>query len=293
MPLSQRLVLALLFLLVAVAAFSASQVPGLGANAILHPARRPVITEPPASCENALFDGGGVALRGWRCRASGARRGTVVSLHGVADNRTSATGIIDRFLTRGLDVVAYDSRAHGESNGDACTYGFFEKEDLRRVIDQLEPGPVVLIGTSLGGAVALQEAATDQRIAAIVAAETFSDLRTVVVDRAPFFLPHSAVDRALALAAERGHFDAAAVSPVIAAHTITAPVLLIHGAMDVDTPPEHSRRVFAALRGPKRFILVPDAAHNQSLAGHVWGDIDDWIDRALSSRRSGASIDSW
>jgi hypothetical protein len=32
-------------------------------------------------------------------------------------------------------VIAYDSRAHGESGGDACTYGFFEKEDLRRVLD--------------------------------------------------------------------------------------------------------------------------------------------------------------
>jgi pimeloyl-ACP methyl ester carboxylesterase len=284
---------AILFLLAAVAAFGASQVPSLGANAILHPARRPVATAPPSSCKNALFDGAGVTLRGWRCRASGARRGTVVSLHGVADNRTSATGIIDRFVTRGLDVVAYDSRAHGESGGEACTYGFFEKEDLRRVIDQLEPGPIVLIGTSLGGAVALQEAATDRRITAIVAAETFSDLRTVVADRAPSFLPDAAIDRALTVAAERGHFDTTRVSPVMAARTITAPVLLIHGAVDVDTPPEHSRRVFAALGGRKQFILVPDAAHNQSLAGDVWRDIDEWIDRALPPRPSGASIESW
>ena len=216
-----------------------------------------------------------------------------MSLHGVADNRTSATGIIDRFVTRGLDVVAYDSRAHGESGGEACTYGFFEKEDLRSVIDQLEPGPMVLIGTSLGGAVALQEAATDRRITAIVAAETFSDLRSVVIDRAPSFLPDAAVDRALTLAAERGHFDATSVSPVMAARTITAAVLLIHGAVDVDTPPEHSCRVFAALGGLKRFVLVPGAAHNQSLGGDVWRDIDEWIDLALRSQPPGASIHSW
>ena len=72
-------------------------------------------------------------------------------------------------------MIAYDSRAHGDSQGDACTYGFFEKEDLHRVIDTLGPGPVVLIGTSLGAAVALQEAADDRRVSAVVAAETFSD----------------------------------------------------------------------------------------------------------------------
>ena len=43
----------------------------------------------------------------------------------------------DHFLARGFDVVAYDSRAHGESEGDVCTYGFYEKEDLRRVLDRV------------------------------------------------------------------------------------------------------------------------------------------------------------
>jgi pimeloyl-ACP methyl ester carboxylesterase len=59
-------------------------------------------------------------------------------------------------------------------------------------------------------------------------------------------------------------------------------VLLIHGASDVDTPPDHSRRVLAALAGPKRLILVPGARHNESLRGDVWGEIDRWLNDALS-----------
>jgi len=111
-----------------IAAFGISQVPSLGANAIVHPTCCHVTVAPPTSRENALFDGAGVTLRGWRCHASGPRRRTVVSLHGVDDNRTSATGIIDRFVARGLDVIAVDSRARGESGGEACAYGSFEKE---------------------------------------------------------------------------------------------------------------------------------------------------------------------
>jgi len=86
--------------------------------------------------------------------------------------------------------------AHGESGGEACAYGFFEKEDLRRVLDTLDPGPIVLVGTSLGAAVALQEAAQDPRVTAVVAAETFSDLRTVATERAPFFFTSSIIERA-------------------------------------------------------------------------------------------------
>lgn len=262
-----------------------SHLPALGAGGLLHPARHRVLLRAPETCDDAIFAGVGVTLKGWRCHASGNRRGTVVYLHGVADNRTSAVGVIQRFGPRGFDVVAYDSRAHGESGGEACTYGFFEKQDLRRVLDTVEPGPIVLVGTSLGAAVALQEAAEDRRVSAVVAAETFSDLRTVAVERAPFFFTPAIINRAFQLAEQQGHFEVDAVSPAIAASEITVPVLLIHGEADTETPVEHSRRVFARLKGPKRLIVVPGARHNGSLRAKVWEEIERWIDTAL--RESG------
>ncbi len=212
-------------------------------------------------------------------------------LHGIADNRTSALGVIERFVPQGLDVIAYDSRAHGESDGDSCTYGFFEKQDLHRVVDTIDGGAIVLLGTSLGAAVALQEAADDQRIAAVVAVETFADLRTIAVERAPWFFTAPSIRKAFQLAAARGGFDVDAVSPERAASRITAPVLLVHGAGDVETPPEHSRRVFAALRGRKQLMLVPGAGHNQSLQPEVWPAIDNWVDAAVRRVRPGMTIE--
>jgi uncharacterized protein len=262
-----------------------SQLPSVGAAGLLHPARRRAVVEPPPGCRETTFSGVGVALRGWRCRPVGdARRGTVIYLHGVADNRASGAGVIERFSRRGFDVVAYDSRAHGESEGEVCTYGFFEKQDLGRVIDSIDHGPVVLIGTSLGAAVALQRTADDRRVSAVVAAETFTDLRTIASQRAPFFFTSSMLTQAFQLAEARGEFEVDAVSPVKAAAHITAPVLLIHGEQDADTSPEHSRRVYAALRGLKRLIIVPGAAHNESLRVEVWNQVDHWIDIALDHR---------
>jgi pimeloyl-ACP methyl ester carboxylesterase len=259
------------------------QLPAAGAGGLLHPSRRATTTPPPPTCRDVTFTGEGVRLAGWHCQASSARRGTLVYLHGIADNRASAAGVIERFGQRGFDVVAYDSRAHGNSEGEFCTYGFFEKQDLRRVLYTVGSGPIVLLGASLGAAVALQEAAGDSRVAAVIAAEAFSDLRTVATERAPFFFTAGILRRAFALAQERGHFQVDAVSPMAAAAGIEQPVLLIHGAADIDTSPDHSRRIFAALPGPKQLLLVPNAGHNESLRGDAWGQIERWLDDVLDS----------
>lgn len=269
----------------------AIQLPTIAAGLILHPLRRHVGVAPPDGCQEVTFKGDGVSLRGWQGKAVGTRRGTLIYLHGVADNRASGAGVIERFRKRGFDVVAYDSRAHGDSGGDVATYGFYEKEDLRRVLDGIDAGPVVLVGSSLGAAVALQAAAVDRRISAVVAAEVFSDLRTVVSERAPFFVSAGHVGKAIQLVEQKGEFRMDAVSPELAARTITVPVLLIHGADDSDTLPDHSRRVFAALGEPKRLILVPGAKHNQSLHGAVWEDIERWVDAVVGHSPDGQSVD--
>ena len=62
-----------------------------------------------------------------------------------------------------------------------------------------------------------------------------------------------------------------------AAH-ISVPVLLIHGERDDETPPAHSRRIFAALPQPKRrLVLVPGAGHGGALTADVWRQLDAWL----------------
>jgi alpha-beta hydrolase superfamily lysophospholipase len=234
--------------------------------------------------ENVTLTGdGGIRLQGWIFRSTAPRRrGTVIYLHGVSDSRGSSVGIARHLTARGFDVLAYDSRAHGQSGGDVCTYGFLEKRDLVRALDQLPGGaPFVLLGNSMGAAIALQAAAEEPRIAAVVAISTFSDLRTAASQRAPFFASRANIDEAFRLAEAQGHFKVDDASPVAAAPRIACPVLLIHGADDGETPPAHSHRVYQALREPKRLILVPGAKHGNVLRPAVWNDIDAWLDSAL------------
>jgi pimeloyl-ACP methyl ester carboxylesterase len=269
-------------LLTLAAAALVHQLPSLAAGGLLYPLRITTIPPAPDACEEREFAGAGVTLRGWYCSRSKNPRGTIVYLHGIADNRGSSVGAIGRLIDRGFDVVAYDSRRHGASDGAVCTYGYFEKADLHSVIDTLPPGKVVLFGTSLGASVALQEAASDDRVTAIVAAEVFSDLRTIARERAPFFLPDVTIHGAFALAEQWGAFKIDDVSPVKAAASIKVPVLLIHGSADTATRPSHSEHVLAALGGPKRLILVEGAGHNQSLQDpKVWVEVEGWLDEVV------------
>src|SRR5687767_10667719 len=96
-PTARDALAGLISLLVMTSAMACSQLPKIGAGGLLHPGRRTTIGRMPAGCEDTAFPGDGVTLRGWRCGSAAPSRGTIVYLHGIADNRTSASGVIERF----------------------------------------------------------------------------------------------------------------------------------------------------------------------------------------------------
>lgn len=248
-----------------------------GAAALLHPSRRPVSVTSRIPVRDVRVSHGGVQLRGWFFPSAIEPAGTVVHLHGSGDNRGSGLGIAERYTALGYDVLSYDSRAHGDSTGEACTYGFYEKSDLRRMLDEVSARPIVLFGNSLGAAVALQAAADDARIDGVIAVATFADLRSIAEERAPFFAGPRDIEQAFALAEAQARFEVDEVSPERSAARIRVPVMLIHGAQDQETLPAHSQRVHAALKGKKELVLVPGAGHTNVITPELWSRIDAFI----------------
>lgn len=258
---------------------------GAGVAAAVHPRRKPVAAAPSLPHRELVVRGErGAAIRGWLFPARGPSRGLVVYLHGLADNRASGVGIAERYVTRGYDVLLYDARAHGASSGDACTWGVLEKRDLSRLIDAVGATRVALVGVSMGAGVAIQTAAQDRRVVAVVAAAPFASLAVLAREHAPAAASDGAVRRALARAEAEGAFRIADASPEASAARIRAPVLLVHGERDDVVPPHHSRAILANLRGPRRRLVVPGAGHGDAL-GRVFAEVDAWIDAALPPPR--------
>ena len=89
-----------------------------------------------------------------------------ILLHaGIADRR-SWYGVAEALQPQ-HSVVAYDMRGYGETT--AVTYGFTHLDDLRAVLDQVATGPVWLVGSSMGGELAIDAALSDpERVAGLV-----------------------------------------------------------------------------------------------------------------------------
>jgi alpha-beta hydrolase superfamily lysophospholipase len=255
--------------------------PGrIGARLIFVTEHNPVRETSPLLHEEVSFagEGEGVVLRGWLFRTTAPRRGTVVFLHGRNQNREASLQVASTLVERGYDVLAYDSRAHGESTGTYSTFGYYEKRDLSRAIDYLGADEVLVMGVSLGGAVALQAAAEDPRISGVIAISSFTSMQQIVRDQIPWVVPTAWVRGTVRNAGEVAHVRVEDVDTVRAARRIHVPVLLLHGAEDRFAAPAHSRQIDAALAGPHELVLVEGAHHNDVLpSATAWTAIDGWL----------------
>jgi pimeloyl-ACP methyl ester carboxylesterase len=234
-----------------------------------------------------------------RSRAPQKPKGTVLVLHGIGDRKENIPyRLWARVLAQaGYRAVLVDLRGHGRSTGEFLTYGVTEARDLAQFLDALEEqslvvGPVGAWGISYGGAVALQWAAADPRVKAVVAFEPFCTLRDAVKDFAPLilgnwrFLAAPVVLRAVTDAAARqARFDPDDANPLTAIARTTAPVLLVHGSDDRHLPPRHSRRLHAAAPDRTTLCLVEGANH-LTLWIHdlpkVRKEVTDWLDEHLA-----------
>jgi dipeptidyl aminopeptidase/acylaminoacyl peptidase len=213
----------------------------------------------------------GIELRSWLIKASGTPRGTILYLHGVSECRIVGLPLAKRLHDRGYNVFLYDARRHGESGGTFCTYGFYEKHDASRAITLLlgrgdmPSGKLGVFGSSMGAAVAIQLAAIDRRVAAVVAESGFATLRTIFDDyqrrmiKLPWhYLRNIVIKRSEVLA----HFKASAVSPLRTVREIHVPLFILHGTADDRIRYTYSEMVYAQANEPKELWLIHGAAHS-------------------------------
>lgn len=146
---------------------------------------------PDVDARAVAFDSeDGTRMRGWYI--DGRRGcGAVLLLHGIHADRRQMLGRA-RFLTAaGYSVLLADSRAHGESDGDAITFGYLESVDAEAALEYLRkqaPGERVgIVGVSMGGAAAVL-AAPPPRIDALVVEQVYPTVDEALENRLRLYL---------------------------------------------------------------------------------------------------------
>lgn len=193
----------------------------------------------------------------------------LIVLHGIGACKELFLPAAQHFTSHQCNVVLFDLRAHGQSGGAYCTYGFYEKDDVRKITDKLEVLnglPTGVYGTSLGGAMAYQSMEANDRLDFGVIESTFDEMQSVVREYTQRFLGFRCnwlADFALWRAEHVADFDADQVKPCLSASHINKPMLVIHGTADIHIPFEFGKRNFDALASAQKiFVPVEGADHN-------------------------------
>lgn len=209
-----------------------------------------------------------VSIHGLKAPAQGSK--TLIILHGISSCKEFFLPAAEKLSRQGINVVLFDLRAHGQSGGEYCTFGYYEKHDVSAIVDMLlardSTQEIGVMGHSLGGAIALQALAEDKRLRFGVIESTFSSLEAVVEQyginyfgiRSPW-LAHHTLDKAAVIA----HFNPYQVVPSQSATQITQPVFMSHGDADERIPWQFGKDNFDHLASAdKQWYLIPNGHHN-------------------------------
>ncbi len=193
----------------------------------------------------------GESVTGWFVPALNSQT-TVLFCHGNAGNISHRLHSIQLLHNAGFNVFIFDYRGYGLSTGSPDEQGLYtDAMTAWNYLIETRGVPahrIVLLGRSLGGAVAI-ELATKVQAGGLIAESTFTRLADVARRLYPL------IPSGLLL---RDRYDSVDKIP-----QITCPKLFLHGGQDSLIPLSLGRQLYEAANAPKRFIETP-GDHNES-----------------------------
>jgi fermentation-respiration switch protein FrsA (DUF1100 family) len=237
--------------------------------------------------EDVYFNAGdGTRLHGWFLPAQGKSAGTILFLHGNAENVSTHIMSVRWLPERGFSVFLLDYRGYGASAGKPTLAGVQDDMDsaLRMLIarPEVDPGRIVVFGQSLGGAIAIYNVAHSphrRHIRALAVESAFSGHRRITREKLSEFWLTWPLQYPLSWTVSDKYSPAravAAVSPI--------PLLIIHGDKDPIVPAHHAQRLFELAREPKQLWIVPDGGHIQAFQRESYrGRFVAWLAEVLAA----------
>lgn len=232
-----------------------------------HPAEQHVRT--PEDIELAYQDvwlqtDDGVRLHGWFLPARYHACGTVLHLHGNAQNISTHINSVYWLPLRGFNVLMVDYRGYGRSAGKPSLDGLQTDIDaaMRYLVErqgETESAPIIIFGQSLGGSAAVTYVARSpyrSHIGALVVEAAFTGPRAIAREKLASFWLTWPFQWLANLTISDGYESLSAVEAIA-----PIPLLFVHGTEDSVIPVAHSERLYAAANEPKELWKVRNVGH--------------------------------
>ena len=205
-------------------------------------------------------------IEGWLMKRDSSM-GTVILFHGHMGNKGAMLPEANRFLAAGYNTLLIDFRAHGNSEGVACTIGEKEAEEVKLAYNFIKASGeknIILWGTSMGAAAicsSIDKYEIDPQ--AIILEMPFASLRNAVEGRVKVMgIPQEPVSTLLTFwgGVEQG-FWAFNYQPSEYVKKIKCPVLLQWGELDKRVSRKETETIYRNIKAVKKLETYPEAGH--------------------------------
>lgn len=176
------------------------------------------------------------------------------------------------YFDMGMNVLVYDTRAHGKSEGTYNTAGQAEARDLnawiRYICDRFSVKDIYLHGICIGSSAAILAATAKDapaQISAIVADGCFVSFREtfkrhMIADKRPLF---PVLDLVMLELYRHTGTNVLAIAPIRHVRKLKQRILFLFGEKDIFSIPQKSRKIFAACASDdKKLVWMPEGGHS-------------------------------
>ncbi len=224
---------------------------------------------PGLTFEDAHFQApDGARLHGWYVPHPSPRV-TVLFAHGNAGNLTLRAGVLHQLHALGADVLIFDYRGYGKSEGSPNEAGILSDTRAARAWLSAKTGvaqnEIILMGRSLGGGVMVDLAAQDGA-GGLVLESTFTSLPDVAARVYPWLPVRWLMRNRLESIGKIGDYK--------------GPLLQSHGDADTLIPFDLGEQLFAAAGSrDKQFFVLKGRDHNDRQTPAYYQALDAFFDR--------------
>lgn len=192
----------------------------------------------------------GENIAGWFVKGENSR-GAVLFCHGNAGNIGHRLDSIRIFTELGLDVLIYDYRGYGESDGKPSEPNTYEDVETawKYLVEErhINPDKIIVFGRSLGGSIA-SNIASRYSPGMLIIESTFTSLPDVAAPRFPYF----PVRIIMKIKYQTSKYLS----------MVRCPVLIVHSRDDEEIPFSHGQKLYEIASDPKGFLEIK-GTHNE------------------------------
>lgn len=170
---------------------------------------------------------------------------TILFSHGNAEDIFNSTPFFESLSNAGFNVLAYDYRGYGTSEGKPSEKNSYE--DIETAYNYLvneqkiSSDKIIIHGRSLGGAISI-DLASHQKCGGLIVESSFvSAFRVMTQIKLLPFDKFESINKI---------------------GSVKCPILIIHGTNDTLIPFWHGEKLFETANEPKHFWAVEGAGHN-------------------------------